>query len=259
MVEFTLPELGQWLGGWLFPLFRVGGFFLVAPVLGSALVPARIRLGLALASSVLLAPLLPPVAAFDPLSPGTVLLIAGELLLGIALGFVMQLFFQVFVLGAQLVGTQMSLGFASLVDPAHGVGVTVLAQYYTLLLTLVFLAGNGHLAMLEVMIESFRYLPAGAGWLAPEQGWSLVGAGSWLFAGGLLLALPAVTALLVVNLALGVMMRAAPQLNLFSLGFPASMVFGLFVVWLGMREFLPRFDLLSQQAFALLRQLAGAP
>ena len=154
---------------------------------------------------------------------------------------------------------QMSLGFASMVDPANGISVTVLAQYFTVLLTLVFLASNGHLAMLEVLLESFRYLPPGSGAFGPEPSWTLVSAASWLFLSGLLLALPTVIALLVVNLGFGVMTRAAPQLNVFSLGFPVSMVFGLFIVWASMREFMPRFDMLSAQAFALMRQLAGAP
>lgn len=259
MIDLALPALSQWLGAWLFPLFRLSGFFLVAPVFGMQLVPARIRLGLALLVTVLLVPLLPALPAFDPLSPATMLLIAQELLIGLGLGFAMQLFYQVFVMGAQLMAMQMSLGFASMVDPANGISVTVLAQYFTVLLTLVFLAGNGHLAMLEVLLESFRYLPAGSGAFGPEPSWTLVSAASWLFLSGLLLALPTVIALLVVNLGFGVMTRAAPQLNVFSLGFPVSMVFGLFIVWASMREFMPRFDTLSAQAFALMRQLAGVP
>ena len=259
MIDLALPALSQWLGAWLFPLFRLSGFFLVAPVFGMQLVPARIRLGLALLVTALLVPLLPALPAFDPLSPATMLLIAQELLIGLGLGFAMQLFYQVFVMGAQLMAMQMSLGFASMVDPANGISVTVLAQYFTVLLTLVFLASNGHLAMLEVLLESFRYLPAGSEAFGPEPSWRLVSAASWLFLSGLLLALPTVIALLVVNLAFGVMTRAAPQLNVFSLGFPVSMVFGLFIVWASMREFMPRFDTLSAQAFALMRQLAGVP
>ena len=223
------------------------------------LVPARVRLGLALLVTVLLVPLLPAPPALDPLSPAAMLLIARELLIGVGLGFAMLVFFQVFVLGAQLMAMQMSLGFASMVDPANGISVTVLAQYFLVLLTLVFLASNGHLAMLEVLLESFRYLPTGSAAFGAAQHWSLASSASWLFLSGLLLALPAVTALLVVNLAFGVMTRAAPQLNVFSLGFPVSMVFGLFIIWASMGEFMPHFDTVSGQAFALMRELAGVP
>jgi len=259
MFELALPALQQWVVAWLLPLFRMGAFFSVAPVFGAQLVPARIRVGLALITTLLLAPLLPPPPAVDPLSPAALAMIAQEILVGVGLGFAMQVFFQVFVFGAQLMATQMSLGFASMVDPANGIGVTVLAQYFLVLLTLVFVASNGHLAMLEVLLESFRMVPAGAGWPDAAPYWQLAASGSWLFLSGLLLALPAVTALLVVNLAFGVMTRAAPQLNIFSLGFPVSMVFGLVIVWASMRDFLPRFDTVSVQAFALLRGLAGLP
>jgi flagellar biosynthesis protein FliR len=259
MIELTLPQLSAWLGSYLYPLCRLSGFFLVAPVFGAQMVNARIRMGLALVVSVLIAPLIPPVPAIDPLSVAAVVLIAEQLLLGMAIGFVMQLFFNIFIVAAQFIALQMALGFASLVDPGNGVQVTVVAQYFLLLLTLVFLATNGHLVMFEVLIESFRLSPIGSGWFGADMSRDIVGWASWMFLSGLLLALPAVTALLIVNIAFGVMTRAAPQLNVFSLGFPVSMVFGLFVLWAGMQGFLPHYDQTAQQAFGLLRQLIGAP
>lgn len=258
-IDLALPALSAWLGAYLFPLFRLGGFFLIAPLFGTQLVPGRIRIGLALLVTLLLAPLLPPVPAIDPLSIESMLLVTQQVLIGVALGFVMQLFFQVFVFGAQMIAMQMALGLASMVDPANGISVTVLAQYFLLLLTLVFVATNGHIVMFEVLLESFRYLPVGGDWDAAAAGGEIAHAASWMFLSGLLLALPAVTALLVVNLAFGVMTRAAPQLNVFSLGFPVSLVFGLFIVWLGMGGFLPQYDALSREAFALLREFAHAP
>lgn len=257
--EITLPALGAWLGSYLYPLIRIGGFFMVAPVFGTQLVSPRIRIALALAVTLLLAPLLPAPPPVDPLSPAAMLLVAQQVLVGAGLGLVMQVFFQAFVFGAQLIAMQMALGLASMVDPANGISVTVLAQYFLLLLTLVFLATNGHLVMFEVLLESFRYVPIGSGWDSAAAGWSLAGWASWMFASGLLLALPAVTALLIVNLAFGVMTRAAPQLNVFSLGFPVALLFGLGIIWLSLRGFLPQYDALSQNAFAMLRQFAGAP
>jgi len=244
---------------YLYPLFRISGFFIVAPIFGSQLVTPRVRLGLAVLVTVLLAPMLPPPPLIDPLSPAAAVLIAQQLLIGIAMGFAMLVFFQVFVVGAQIMAMQMSLGFASMVDPSNGVNVTILGQYFVVLLTLVFVASNGHLVMFEVFVESFRYMPVGGSALSGEQVWTLASLASWLFVSGLLLALPAVTALLVVNLAFGVMTRAAPQLNIFSLGFPVSMVFGLFIVWVSMAGFMPSYARLSREAFELLRLMAGAP
>jgi flagellar biosynthetic protein FliR len=259
VIELTLPALAQWLGAWLYPLARIGGFMFIAPVFGMQLVPARIRAGVAILACALLAPLLPAPPALDPLSVPAAVLIATQVLIGFGMGFAMQLFFQVFVFGAQLMAMPMSLGFASMVDPANGVSVTVLAQYFVILLTLVFLATNGHLVMLEVLLESFRFLPVGAATPYADWSWTLATSASWLFLSGLLLALPVVTALLIVNLSFGVMTRAAPQLNIFSLGFPMSMLFGLFIVWASSGNFLPRYDALALEAFALLRHLAGEP
>ncbi len=258
-IDLELPALGAVIGGYLLVFFRIGGFFLVAPVFGTQLVPRRVRTGLALLVTLLLAPMLPPLPPQDPLSLAMAVTIAKQLLVGLALGFSMQVFFQAIVFGAQLIAMQMALGFASMVDPANGINVTVLAQYFLLMLTLVFLATNGHIVMFEVMLESFRYLPLAGDWDWSSTSWTIAGWGSWMFISGLLLALPAVTALLIVNIAFGVMTRAAPQLNVFSLGFPLSLLLGLVIVWAGMRGFLPQYDVFSGQAFAMLRQLAGVP
>jgi len=257
-IDIGLPALGAWIGGYLLVFFRIGGFFLVAPVFGAQLVPRRVRTGLALMVTVLLAPMLPPLPPQDPLSLAMAVVIAKQLLIGLALGFSMQVFFQAIVFGAQLIAMQMALGFASMVDPANGINVTVLAQYFLLMLTLVFLATNGHIVMFEVMLESFRYLPVAGEWDWSCGSWSIAGWGSWMFMSGLLLALPAVTALLIVNIAFGVMTRAAPQLNVFSLGFPLALLLGLIIVWGGMRGVLPQYDEFSGQAFAMMWQLSGA-
>lgn len=257
-IDLGLPALGAWIGGYLLVFFRIGGFFLVAPVFGTQLVPRRVRTGLALLVTVLLVPMLPPLAPQDPLSLSMAVTIVKQLLIGLSLGFAMQVFFQAIVFGAQLIAMQMALGFASMVDPANGINVTVLAQYFLLMLTLVFLATNGHLVMFEVMLESFRYLPLAGEWDWSGNSRSIAGWGSWMFMSGLLLSLPAVTALLIVNIAFGVMTRAAPQLNVFSLGFPLALLLGLIIVWAGMHGFLPQYDAFSGQAFAMMRQLSGA-
>lgn len=259
MLELTLPALTQWLGGWLYPLARFGGFLLLAPIFGMQLVPARIRAGLAILICALLAPLLPAPPVLDPLSLRSLQLMAIQVLIGLGMGFAMQLFFQVFVFAAQLMAMPMSLGFASMVDPANGVSVTVLPQYFVVLLTLVFLATNGHLVMLEVLLDSFRFVPIDLALFPSDWSWMLVASASWLFLSGLLLALPVVTALLIVNFAFGVMTRAAPQLNIFSLGFPMSMLFGLFIVWASSKDFLPHYELLASEAFALLHRLTVLP
>ncbi|MDX5299564.1 MAG: flagellar biosynthetic protein FliR, partial [Gammaproteobacteria bacterium] len=159
---------------------------------------------------------------------------------------------------------QMGLGFASMVDPANGVNVPVLSQIYTITITLLFLAMNGHLVAFEVFAESFRALPIGEGLLGAglvdqDLWWLLAHRITWLFVAAMMLALPAMTAVLIVNIAFGVMTKAAPQMNIFSLGFPIGLLFGLLAVWVMHSGFQPQFQILSEETFAFMRELQGLP
>ena len=255
MLDFSEAQLTAWLSLFLWPLVRISAFFVVAPIVGVQLVPVRIRMGLAVLFTMAIMPILPPMPVVDALSLPALLLIAQQVLIGLAMGSVMQMFFHIFVIGGQMMAMQMALGLASMVDPSNGISVTIVAQFFLMLVTLVFLATNGHLLMFEVLMESFRAMPIGGDGLPNSSLWRLVDAASWMFLSGLLLALPAVTALLIVNLTFGVMTRAAPQLNIFSLGFPVSMAFGLAVIWVSLSGFLLKYDGLAIQAFQLLRSL----
>lgn len=258
MYTFSVTEINALLGGFLWPFFRITAFFLVAPLFSANFVPTRVRLALGITTTIVIAPMLPAPPAIDPISLAAAVLIAQQLVIGIALGLVMQFFFQVFIFGMQLVAMQMALGFAAVADPVNGVNTTVVAQYFLMLVMLIFIAGNGHLAMIEVFMESFRTMPIGGAGFGASESLSMAYAGSWIFLSGLLLALPAVTALLVMNVLFGVMTRAAPQLNVFSLGFPVSMMFGMFLIWATMSDFMPRFDRLSGEIFAYMRVLIGS-
>jgi flagellar biosynthetic protein FliR len=167
------------------------------------------------------------------------------------------LFFQAFVIAGQIVAVQMGMGFASMVDPTNGVSVAVIGQFFTMLVTLLFLAMNGHLVVFEVLVESFTTLPVGSG-LDLTHIWELVGRLGWVLGAGLLLVLPAITALLVVNVAFGVMTRAAPQLNIFSIGFPLTLVLGMVILWITLGDILNQYQPLAVEALQLLRSLVKA-
>ncbi|MDY6829991.1 MAG: flagellar biosynthetic protein FliR [Pseudomonadota bacterium] len=245
-----------WLASFLLPLFRIAGFFMAVPVVASNLIPMRIRMGLAVATTVAIWPGLPEFDAELGFGALDWWRAAEQVVIGAALGFALQIAFQVVVLAAQTIAMMMGLGFASMNDPTHGVSVPILSQLYSMLFTLVFLAVNGHLVMLEVVGESFNRWPLGAVGMA--QGlWWLVDAGGWMFAAALLMALPAVTALLIAHLAFGVMSRAAPAFNIFSLGFPVTLLFGLVLVWFGLYRLLPQFDQIAQVGIELMRQVFG--
>ncbi|MBE0505299.1 MAG: flagellar biosynthetic protein FliR [Marinospirillum sp.] len=253
MPLLTDAELTAWIGTFLWPFFRIGGFFMVVPIFGANMVQPRVRIGLSFMVTLLLMPLLPPVPVMDALSPQTWLLVAQQLLIGISLGFMVQLLFQVFIIFGQIVAMQIGMGMAQMADPTSGINVTVLSQYMVIMTNLVFLAVGGHLVVIYTLAESFTIIPIGMEGLNRERAWLLVVQGGWLFAGALLMALPIIIAKLVVNVALGVVTRAAPQLNIFVIGFPVMMLMGLLELWIWSTEYLFHFDRMSRDIFDLLR------
>ena len=257
MLELSNEQIGAWVGSILLPLFRIAALLMFMPIIGTQLVSARIRLYLSLAICVVILPTLPPMPRVDAISIQAFIWIAQEILIGAMLGFVLQLFFQVFVIAGQIVAMQMGLGFASMINPANGVSVPVIGQLFMILVTLLFLSMNGHLVVFEVLTESFFTLPVGGGFLV-ENYWEIANKLGWVIGAALLLVLPAITALLVVNLAFGVMTRAAPQLNIFSIGFPLTLVLGMVIVWIGMADILAQYQVFAVQALQFLREMAGA-
>lgn len=231
MIELTDQMIGAWVSHFLWPFFRLSAFFILVPVLGARLIPVRIRLGLAFIITVALYPLLPDMPIIEALDLATFIIILEQILIGTTLGFLVFIMMQIFILAGQTISMQMGLGFASMVDPANGVSVAVLSQWYQVLVTLVYLAVNGHLITLQVVLDSFATFPVGQGLFTLDSWLRLAEFGGWLFRASLMLALPAITALLLVNLMFGVMTRAAPQLNVFALGFPISMLAGLVIIW----------------------------
>ncbi len=257
--ELSADILGQWVGQYLWPLFRLGSFMMVIPFIGTQLVPARVRLGLALLITILVVPMIGPVPQVEALSAEAVVITLQQILIGVGMGFALTALFQLFVVAGQMIAMQMGLGFASMVDPTNGVSVPVLAQLYSITVTLLYLAMNGHLVAFEVFIESFHTLPIGLEGLGQAGVWDLAHRISWIFVSAMLLALPAVTAVLIVNISFGVMTRAAPQMNIFALGFPIGLIFGLFSIWVLHASFAPHFQHYTEETFEFMRQLQGQP
>lgn len=244
-----MGELIRWFSQTFWGILRIGGFLMVVPIFGNQLVPRRVRVAMAVAIAVAIGPLLAPMPVIEQLSLEILLQAVFQLVAGIGLGFATMVFFQLFVVAGQFIGMQMGLGFAAMVDPGNGVQVTALSQFFLMLVTMTFIAMNGHLVLLDVLVTGFKQFPSGVGVSFTELAWALANFGGWMFVGGVLVALPAVISLLVVNLAFGVMSRSAPQLNVFSLGFPFSLIFGLVIVWFLIHGWLPQFDRLSRQFF----------
>jgi flagellar biosynthetic protein FliR len=212
----------------VWPFFRIAGVLMVAPVFGARLVPMRIRLALAVAATFVLSPLLPIAQTFElTLAAGVIVL--QEVLVGIAMGFALQMIFDALIIAGQTIAMGMGLGLATMIDPQRGVSVPVVSQFFVIFGLLIFLALGGHLATIRLISDSFTLLPLGRS-LSSDGVWMLVSWGSQMLAGAVRIALPAATALLVANIAFGVMSRAAPTLNLFAVGLPAGLLIGFLIL-----------------------------
>lgn len=257
MLSYSLDELATLVSAYTWVLFRVASVMMTMPVFGTQLLPARIRLYLALIIAMLVTPQIPPVPEIDALSLASWVVIAEQILIGAAMGFMLQLLFQIHVLAGQIIAMQMGLGFASMNDPSMGISVAVVGQVFTMLVTLLFLTLNGHLVVIEVLADSFTTLPIGQT-LQAEDFYTLVLRFSWVLAAALLIGLPAIIALLIVNLSFGVMMRAAPQLNIFSIGFPLTLVFGFFILWVLLNNVGAEYQALAAECLGWLREMVAA-
>lgn len=254
---FTTAQIAGWIGDFLWPLMRVAMMLAVAPIFGGRLVPKRVRVVLAVLITWTLLPVIPPAPAVDPLSAAGILISGQQLLIGLTLGFMLQLVFSALMIGGHTVAMGMGLGFASMVDPQNGVQVPVIGQYYVTFASLLFLALNGHLALIGVLADSFHSLPVAVDGIARQTLWDVAVWGGRMFAGGLLIAIPAVTALLLTNIAFGVITRAAPQLNIFGVGFPLTLTLGFVIMMFTLPALVPQFTDLLGDAFGVLRGLGG--
>lgn len=262
MISFTSAQLDAWLAAFLFPLARILGLLASAPFFSNAAQPQRIRLVAGLVITGALVPVLPPPPAIPPGSWIGFTIIAQQILIGVLLGLTLRIAFAAVDIAGDLIGMQMSLSFAVFYDPENAGQTPVLAEFLGLFALLIFLALNGHLLTLAVLAESFTLLPVtatplGAGGFSSLLAWS-----STLFSAGLLLALPLITALLIANLAMGVLARVAPQLNIFAVGFPVTLMSGFIVLMFSIPYFAAAMERLFDQAFramgAVMRAAAGA-
>jgi flagellar biosynthetic protein FliR len=233
-VILNAADVTTWVGRLWWPTLRVGGFVLAAPIASEKVIPRFVKIIISVALATLMAPQVRIPADLSIFSGAGVLAAVQEVLIGVSIGMVVTLAFEALIFAGQLISSTMGLGFATLIDPQHGVNSTVLGQMLMIFGTLTYLAINGHLILLGVLAESFQTLPVGAAHIGPDFLLSVVLWGMCVFESGLLIALPAVVALVIVQLALGVVSRAAPQLNLFGIGFTITLLFGFFVLIVGM-------------------------
>jgi flagellar biosynthetic protein FliR len=211
----TLTLAGPWM------------LVMTAPLLNAQAVPPRVRLIFSIVLTAVIAPLLPRLPPMALFGSDWWLTILHESIVGIALGLALQLVFEAAMLAGELVSYGMGLGFAQLVDPLHGAAAPMLGQFYQVCAMLLFLSLGGLLQVVQLLADSFRLAPVGGTVLEASSFLALAQFGGLCFSGALRIALPAVMALLLVNLGFGAMNRSAPALNAMSLGFPLALIAGL--------------------------------
>lgn len=242
-------------GSYFWPLLRVSSVFVAIPVFSGRFVPNRVRVGLALAITFFIVPSVPSTPLIDVWSHEGLVTGLQQLLIGLMMGFILQLVFSAVIFAGQAIAYSMGLGFASMVDPGTGVTVPMVSQFYLVLTTLLFLTLGGHLVLIQLLVDSFQSLPIGTEGIERVDIWSVIAWSSRLFSAGLLMALPAMASLLMVNIAFGVVTRAAPQLNIFAVGFPITLLLGAILMWVTLPSVLNSFTNLLAESYGIISNI----
>lgn len=227
MLGLDDADIARWLGQFVWPFLRILALFSVAPGFGSAALPARAKVAIAFVIAVVIAPTIAPAAPLA-LSWAAAVLAAQQVLVGLGIGFAMQLALAAMAFAGDFIGVQMGFGFAGLLDVQNRFEVPVVSDLFSLIGLVLFLTLNGHLILLGVLVRSFAIVPVAPGSGITGAGWrALARAGALLFQMGVWLALPVIAVLLAVHLGLAVVSRVAPQINIVSIGFALFMWVGI--------------------------------
>ena len=211
----------------IFVMTRIGAALLAAPLFGAASIPVQVRISLAGAIAVFILAWTPVETPTELLSVAAFTALVGEAIIGVALGFTLQISFAAVVMAGEQIAGAMGMAIATAIDPNSGAQSGALGQYFTVVLTLVFLAVGGHLTWLRLVIESYHAFPPGQAWFGADRAWIVAGFAGQAFATAVAIALPVMLVLFLVQLVTGVLSRSAPSLNLFALGLPAGVLAGI--------------------------------
>lgn len=226
-IDFGFGALEGEFWRMVFVMTRIGAALVAAPLFGTASVPPQLRVMVAGAVAVMICAWTPVQAPAALLSLSGMVAVAGEVLVGLSLGFILQLAFAAPVMAAEVIGGSMGMSMATAVDPNSGAQSPALGQYFSVVLTLIFLALGAHLQWFSLVVESYKVFPPGHTWLGAERFSEISGFATYMFVTAVTIALPVSIVLLIVQTVTGVLSRSAPSLNLFSLGLPAGVLAGL--------------------------------
>lgn len=255
MISFTDTAIYAWLGGFIWPLTRILGLIGAAPVFSHDSIPIASKIGLAVILALIIGPTLTHMPSVNPASPAGILILVQQLIIGLAMGFAMRIVFMAVDMAGTITGMTMGLGFASFFDPQTRGQSVAIGQLLGMLATLIFLAINGHLMLIDGLVQSFTSLPISMTFSGTHGFMQMADWGGTIFSAGVQLAMPMIAALLITNIALGILTRSAPQLNLFGIGFPITLGIGFVVLALALPYLATPLQALIQQGFNFTQRL----
>jgi len=254
-LNFTEQELLAKIALFFWPFVRISSLFMAVPIFSARTTPVKFRLLISFLITWVVIPFIPPLPDVPLMSYEGVMVTIQQMAIGLVSAFILQMVFAVLLVGGQSIAYSMGLGFASMVDPATGVQVPVVAQILVVTGSLFFMSVNGHLLLIELLVESFKTLPVDVIGLTKADLWAIIVWSGQMFAGGVLLALPIVSIVLFVNISFGVASKAAPQLQIFGVGFPITIMMGLVLIWILMPNVIETFSVMLAQGFQLIKQV----
>lgn len=259
MIDVNLDLLYGWINAFLWPFVRILALLAAAPLFGESSVPARLKVAYAALVTVVVAPSIPAMPQFPAGSYMSFLLVAQQVLIGIAMGLTMRIVFAAVQTAGEFIGLQMGLSFASFFDPATGANTAVLSRLMNVVAMLLFLALDGHLILIGGLINTFHILPISAAASLNSNGWGILFEwSSQVMVSGMLLALPLIIILLTISLSMGILNRTAQQLSVFAVGFPISLMAGLVLLTVVLPQTSPFLSQLFEEGYrAMGRMMHG--
>ena len=236
-----------WVSPILWPFLRVLAVFSTAPLFSMRVIPMRAKIGLAFFVALCAQGILVNQPVISLNGRDALGAVAQQVAVGLAIGFAVRLVFSSVELAGEVIGLQMGLNFASFFDPTSNARISAVARFFGNMSMLLFIVINGHLMVLMAVVKSFESFPADGNFLQSLGQMRLYELGASLFSSALWIALPMMALLLFVNLAMGIISRVAPQMNIFAVGFPVTLTVGM----LGIAATLP---LLEQPVLTLMQQ-----
>ncbi|MGB7408326.1 MAG: flagellar biosynthetic protein FliR [Pontixanthobacter sp.] len=258
-IEFGLGQYEADLWRLIFTMTRIGAALLAAPLFGASSIPVQVRIAMAGAIAVFVLVWTPIETPTQMFTVAGFMALLSEAVVGAAMGFTLQLSFAAPLIAAEQIAGGMGMAIATAIDPNSGAQSGALGQYFTVLLTLVFLAVGGHLLWLRLVIRSYTVFPPGREWFGGDRAWMIVDFAGQTFATAVAIALPVMLALFIVQLVTGVLSRSAPALNLFALGLPAGVLAGIAALILAAPYISEQFVMLSADAIEQAGIMTAGP